>query len=107
MKTELANLIAYVQSKDIEQGLDLSKLETLVDALKSMPTFKQCTVNNYDGEYLPVTSSEANIRIPAKVKYYYNWVNIAQSAEYDTEVFCIFINGEWHQAQSIDFDFID
>lgn len=37
--TPLSNLIAYVQSKEIEQGLDLSKLENLVDAVSRSKTY--------------------------------------------------------------------
>lgn len=70
------------------------------------PTFSLCKVRDFDGDCYPYTLSVDNIEIEADKEYYYTLVNIEPIAEYDPEIFCIYINGQWHQAQRIDFSFI-
>jgi hypothetical protein len=71
--------------------------------------YTQAFVNNYDDNYLPTTLGDNPIKIPANKLYACMWVNVENEGDYgsgDGMIFCIFINNEWHQAQSIDFDFI-
>lgn len=76
------------------------------------PTFNTCTVNNFDGECFPHTLSKEYIKILPRVKYFYTWISIDKDCENDYAagddmIMCIFINNEWHQVQSIDFDYND
>ena len=73
-------------------------------------TFNTCTINNFDGNFFPRTLSKEYIKILPRVKYYYIWVNIDRDCDNDysdgdSMIMCIWINDEWHQVQSIDFDF--
>jgi len=65
-------------------------------------TFQTCQIrdNNFGR-----TLTNDNIKIKPAVQYPYTWVQIEETPEYDTELFCIYIDGAWHQAQSIDFNF--
>jgi len=108
--TALENLTSYVKSTQIEQGVDLSKLEMLVDALRSMPIFNTCRINNYDGHFLPRTLSTEAYQIQPLTDYYYTWVSVDEDSNNDYSdgegmIMCIYINNGWHQVQSIDFDF--
>jgi len=74
--------------------------------MKTALNFQTCTVRDFTGEY-PKTLSKSDISISPNIKWPYTWIQIDPSDEHGSEIFCIFINDEWHQAQSIDFDFND
>ena len=66
--------------------------------------FNTCTVRDFTGE-APITLSKSKLSISSNIRWPYAWVQIEPWDEHGSEIFCIFINNEWHQAQSIDFNF--
>lgn len=86
--------IRYSRKKEVNESETTNSVTTL--------NFNTCTVRD---DFNARTLDKSNLPISPNIQWPYTWVQIDPSDEHGSEIFCIFIDNEWHQAQSIDFDF--